>query len=633
MGCALAQLQHSQVDVMKNTAERQKKDRAYFLDLEERYQILVENTNDAICFISPEGEYLFYNSKFLEMFGYSEEEMEDKTFYDIVHPDDLSLVKKRREARLRGGDVPRNYEYRAITKDGSTLYIETNATLVKRGDEVLGIQTILRDVTERKRVEEALRDSEERYRALFEQAADSIGLVDPKTGALVEFNDRTHENLGYTREEFKKLKIPDFEVIESAEEVAKHIKKIIKDGADTFETKHRTKGGEIRDILVSSRTINIHGQDFIQSIWRDNTERKKAEGKIKHLKEFNENIVQSMKEGIMIEDENGIITFVNPKTEELLGYSKGELIRKHWKELASPKYVKKVEEETAKRPKGISSSYETAVLTKTGKEIPIIISATPIFENSAFKGVLAVYTDISELKTLEQQHIDAKNEAEFYIDLMGHDINNANTIALGLLDLILAESSKLSENQFKHITKAFQAVRRSSNLIDNVRILQIAKATGKETFKIMDISFVLNDAIKEAKALHIEKDIKVNYKPKEALIYTDDLVKDLFLNLIDNAAKYDRSDNVSIEIGVEDLGDSWKINIKDHGMGIPDDMKEVIFTRFQRIDEGVRGSGIGLHLVKTLVDKYKGNVWVEDRIKGDHSKGSIFYVTLPKGLK
>jgi len=137
------------------------------------------------------------------------------------------------------------------------------------------------DVTERKRAEKALRESEERYRAIFEQAADSIVLIDAETGALVEFNDRAHENLGYTREEFKKLKIPNFEIIESDEKVAKRIEKIIKEGADTFETKHRTKSGEVRDILVSATAISVRGRDFVQSMWRDITARKRAEEDIR----------------------------------------------------------------------------------------------------------------------------------------------------------------------------------------------------------------------------------------------------------------------------------------------------------------------------------------------------------------
>ncbi|GAG48939.1 unnamed protein product, partial [marine sediment metagenome] len=120
---------------------------------------------------------------------------------------------------------------------------------------------------------------------IFEQAAESIVLVDAETGALVEFNDKAHENLGYTRQEFKKLTIPDFEVIESAQAVEGHIERIIKKGTDMFETRHRTKSGEIRNIRVSSRAVSIWGRDFVRSLWFDITEQKKAEQKIKDYQE------------------------------------------------------------------------------------------------------------------------------------------------------------------------------------------------------------------------------------------------------------------------------------------------------------------------------------------------------------
>jgi PAS domain S-box-containing protein len=133
------------------------------------------------------------------------------------------------------------------------------------------------DITNKIKTERKLRESENKYRALFEQAVFSIVLIDAKTGALVEFNNMAHENLGFTREEFEKLKIPDFEVIEADEEVAMHIEKIVKEGSDRFETKHRTKDGEIRDIHVNSKALSLHGGDFIQSIWRDITDRKRSE--------------------------------------------------------------------------------------------------------------------------------------------------------------------------------------------------------------------------------------------------------------------------------------------------------------------------------------------------------------------
>jgi len=139
------------------------------------------------------------------------------------------------------------------------------------------VVVVQKDITERKRAEEKIKESEIRYRAIFEQAAESLVLVEAETGAIVEFNEMACETLGYTREEFRKLMIPDFEVIESPEEVKMHIEKILEEGSDTFESKHRTKDGEIRNVLAMSKSISLHGKDYIQSIWYDITDRKKAE--------------------------------------------------------------------------------------------------------------------------------------------------------------------------------------------------------------------------------------------------------------------------------------------------------------------------------------------------------------------
>ncbi len=195
----------------------------------------------------------------------------------------------------------------------------------KRVKPPLQITELHTSKAERIGAEEALRESEERYRAIFEQAADSIVLIDGKSGALVEFNNRTCESLGYTREEFQKLKIPDFEVIESAGEVSKHIEKIIRQGSDVFETKHRTKDGRIRDILVSSKAIRIHGKDFVQSIWRDITERKQAQDEVKQAKECYDRLTDNADEAIFrVNATGGEVIYANTAAERIFGYSQEE---------------------------------------------------------------------------------------------------------------------------------------------------------------------------------------------------------------------------------------------------------------------------------------------------------------------
>lgn len=229
----------------------------------------------AIAIAEFAGNLTYVNNSFLKMWGY-----DDKN--EVVGKPAEEFWKWKEKAleiieALHEGDSVIT-ELVAKRKDGSLFDALCSASVVtdETGTPIYLLGSFM-DITERKNTEEALRESEERYRAIFEQAVDSIVLIDGETREFVEFNDRAHKSLGCTREEFGGLKIEDFEVIESAEKVAKHIKKIIREGADTFETKHRTKGGEIRDILVSSRAISIGGKDFIQSIWRDITEQKRAE--------------------------------------------------------------------------------------------------------------------------------------------------------------------------------------------------------------------------------------------------------------------------------------------------------------------------------------------------------------------
>jgi PAS domain S-box-containing protein len=146
------------------------------------------------------------------------------------------------------------------------------------------------------------------------------------------------------------------------------------------------------------------------TIHEDITERKRAKQelqkqneKIKTLKEFNEKIVQTMQDGVVLEDENGVITYLNPQAEKMLGYDKEELIGEHWSKIVSKRFLKKVEKETMTRPQGFQSRYECEIVTKSGDVVPIINSATPLFEEGEFTGVLSVFTDIREQKEREEK--------------------------------------------------------------------------------------------------------------------------------------------------------------------------------------------------------------------------------------
>jgi PAS domain S-box-containing protein len=139
------------------------------------------------------------------------------------------------------------------------------------------------DIEERKRAEAAIRDAETRYRLLFEQSPDGIVILEPATARLLEFNETAHRQLGYSREEFARLSLSDFEAAETPEETRARIAKVSREGRNDFETRHRTRQGEIRNIHVTAQFTEMLGRPVYHCVWRDITESKQAEAHIRHL--------------------------------------------------------------------------------------------------------------------------------------------------------------------------------------------------------------------------------------------------------------------------------------------------------------------------------------------------------------
>jgi PAS domain S-box-containing protein len=174
------------------------------------------------------------------------------------------------EHRLRVGDEERWVHCRAdITFDANGKPVS-----------VLGTT---QDVSERYLADQLLQEQHDRYAAIFAQSSDGIVLVDADTTQFVEFNDAAYLNLGYTREEFSRMTVPDIEAKESAAEVSAHRQRMIQRGGDVFETRHRCKSGEIRDVRVSSQFLVLHGKRFISAIFSDITESRQSVAKLQLL--------------------------------------------------------------------------------------------------------------------------------------------------------------------------------------------------------------------------------------------------------------------------------------------------------------------------------------------------------------
>jgi len=235
---------------------------------EERLRRLIEHSTDAFFVHDIDGRIIDTNQHACESLGYTRDEMLKLTISDIEldfapenHPDKWSNMVP---------GVPAMFLGKHRRKDGATFPVEIRLSIFDSGKQryMLGI---VRDISERMQAEQALKENEEKYRMLFEHSGFATSVSDLETGEIIAFNKKAYESLGYTEEEFKKLSSADIQPHKSREEIVKEKKRVIKIGSVVSETKHKTKSGDIRDVLMSSVPIRIHDKYFIQHIYIDIT--------------------------------------------------------------------------------------------------------------------------------------------------------------------------------------------------------------------------------------------------------------------------------------------------------------------------------------------------------------------------
>ncbi|HMK47880.1 MAG TPA: ATP-binding protein [Methanocella sp.] len=234
-------------------------------------------------------------------------------------------------------------------------------------------------------------------------------------------------------------------------------------------------------------------------------------------------------------------------------------------------------------------------------------------------------------KALEQ----AKGQSELYLDLMGHDINNLNQIGIGYLELAM-QASTMDEVK-SLMEKPLEVMKSASDIISNVRkIKQVTEDIDKTVYgdQIVNLCEVLSD-LKERYMNAPGRDIAINLTmPRICFIKANDLINDVFSNLVDNSIKHSNPKNplvidIKLEVRSEKQKNYVMCTIEDNGPGIPDWLKDRIFARFQRGTTKAHGKGLGLFLVKRLVQDCHGMVWVEDRVPGEYTRGAKFTITFP----
>jgi len=237
----------------------------------------------------------------------------------------------------------------------------------------------------------------------------------------------------------------------------------------------------------------------------------------------------------------------------------------------------------------------------------------------------------------EEKYRKAYEQVNVYKDLFSHDINNIIQVINSSAELYIQHKSKLKELQVEDLIKRIEnASKQAIRLIYNVRKLSELEESFEMSLKEEDVIKVINEAINNTRRSFqdTEIDIKTNISNKTIKIKANEFLLDVFENILNNAVKYNENLLIKIDISISNVilnkNGYIKLEFIDNGIGISDDRKEIIFQKGFKNFKGVKGMGIGLSLVKTLVERYNGKIWIEDRVKGDYSKGSKFILLIPE---
>ncbi len=644
---------------------------------EEKYRRLIETANDAIFIADAEtGIILDVNKK--------AEELLDMPAEKIVGMHQTQLHPKEEAKRYGKIFLDHIQSGKAILgdlfvchKDGHKIPVEVSASVTElMGQKV--IQGIFRDITERKWAEEALRESEEKFRSISTSAQDGIIMMD-NDGNISYWNEAAERMFGYTKEEAIGKEVHIFLGPERYHEAyRKGFKGFKKTGkgpvvGKTLELSAIRKDGMEFPIELSVSSVKVQGKWHSIGILRDITERKRAEEELKkyrhHLEELVEErtaelktineelqreiverkrmeealkeseekyrrIFETSKDVLYLTSREGKFIDINQAGVDLFGYSKEELLKI---DLARHLYVKPEDRKRFQEmieKDGFVKDYEVEWKKKDKTKVYVSITANVRKDrNGNALGYEGIIRDITDKKRAEEalaqkaQELARSNaELQQFAFVASHDLQEPLHAVSGYVQLLARRyKDKLDTDADDFIARTLDGVNRMQTLIKDLLAYSRVGTYGK-TFKPTDCKAAFNRTLTNLQAAIEESSAVVTHDPLPILMADASQLVQLFQNLIGNAIKFRSEEPPRVHISAEQKGNEWIFSVQDNGIGIDPKYTKDIFTIFQRLDSSrnYSGTGIGLALCKKIVERHGGRIWVDS----EQGRGSTFYFTI-----
>ena len=575
----------------RDVTERRQTEEA-LRESEERFKILFQAAPDPYYLSDLKGKLIDGNRMAESLTGYKRQELIGKNFLKMKLLPPSQIPKAARLLVKNAMDISTGPdEFTILRKDGSKVMVGISTHPVKIKDQTL-ILGIARDITERKRAEEALKESEEKFRMLAEKSPNMIFIN--KKGRVVYANQKCEEVMGYGRDEFYSPEFDFLSLVEpdSIDIIKENFQKHMKEkDVPPYEYSLVTKTGKKIDGIIMTKLISFGGESAILGIITDITERKQAEEAMRRSEEKYRHLVENTNEVLYALDENGIVSYISPVARTLSGYNPSEIIGKYFVDFIFKDDVEPIQEQYSQRISGSQEPSECRIVTKSGDLKWIRSSGRPIFLNDRFLGIQGVIADITEQKRAEDKIKASLKEKEAMMREIHHRVKNNLQIVSSLLRLqsrsikskTLRDTFDIAQNRIKSMALIHEVLYLSENM-DKINFSEYIKRISNHLFSMFS---------RRAKEIQLEVDVGEYYLDIDKAIPCGLIINEL----VSNAFKHAFPDGKSgkIQVCLNNKLDKYTLVVRDTGVGFPDEVSPD------------SSETLGLQLVHDLVLQIEGS--------------------------
>ncbi|MFZ2412351.1 MAG: PAS domain S-box protein, partial [Candidatus Methanoperedens sp.] len=615
---------------------------------EAKYRTLYESSSDAIMLLDEKG-FFDCNNATLRMFGFLKKEDFIKVHPSDVSPpyqpdgtDSLTAANNKISEAFRKG--MNSFEWVHRRKNGEDFPAEVLLTAFQlNGKRVL--QATVRDITERKKIEGALKKSKEFIETVLNSMNDAISVIDVNDFRIIDVNTPFLKIYGLKREEVigktcYEITHKCAEPCAPPDDICPLLGTLETGKYSRAEHVHYTMNGEKRYVEIATSPIKDENGKVINVIHvaRDITERKQAEEALKESEKYLKTIFNSVKTGLLIIDvETHRILDVNPVAAELIGSDRNKIIGSICNKFICPA-------DTGKCPitdlgQKVDNS-ERVLLTVKGDRIPILKTVVPVTLND--KNIfIESFTDITERKQAEEALRLARDEAQSanmaktnFLNTMSHELRTPLNAVLGFSEILKQKTSgELNEKQEHFIDNIITGGNNLHNIISQIlEVVRVDEGTLELHIETIPVPETVDEVIGVIKECAAKKNVLIekNLDPELEYIEADkQKFRQVFINLLDNAVKFSKLEGGNITITAKKEGEMARFSVSDTGIGIREDDAGKLFQKFTQLDIGTtrkyQGTGIGLAISKQLVELHGGKIMIESK----YGEGSTFTFLIP----